>query len=103
MGIRPEEVRRVAELARLELRGDEVERVAAELTAVLDYATVLRRLDLPARAAEPEAEPEAEPGSGLRADEPAPSALDAARALAMAPESADGFFVVPAFVESEEP
>jgi aspartyl-tRNA(Asn)/glutamyl-tRNA(Gln) amidotransferase subunit C len=99
MGIRPEEVRRVAELARLELREDEVERVAAELTAVLDYATVLRRLDLPARAAEPEAEP----GSGLRADEPAPSALDAARALAMAPESADGFFVVPAFVESEEP
>jgi aspartyl-tRNA(Asn)/glutamyl-tRNA(Gln) amidotransferase subunit C len=99
MGIRPEEVRRVAALARLELRDDEVERVAAELTAVLDYASALRRLELPAA----DAEPAAAAGSALREDVPAPPALTPEQALAMAPESADGCFLVPAFVENPEP
>jgi aspartyl-tRNA(Asn)/glutamyl-tRNA(Gln) amidotransferase subunit C len=98
MGIRPEEVRRVAALARLELRDDEVERLAAELTAVLDYAAALRRLELPEADAEPVAA-----GSALREDVPGPPALTPEQALAMAPESADGFFVVPAFVENPEP
>ena len=44
---------------------------------------------------------EADP-SRLREDQ-APSPLAADEALAMAPESEDGFFVVPAFVESPEP
>ncbi len=99
MGIRPDEVRRVAELARLELRGDEVERVAAELTAVLEYADALRRLAL---GDEGPAGP-ASPGAGLREDEPAAGALAPEQALAMAPASEAGFFVVPAFVEDVEP
>lgn len=99
MGIRPEEVRRVAALARLELGDDEVERVAAELTAVLEYAAALRRLDLPGL----ETGTPAAAGSALREDEPAAPALTQAQALAMAPESADGFFVVPAFLEQAEP
>ncbi len=98
MAIRPDEVRHVAGLARLELGEAEVERVAAELTAVLEYAAVLRRLD---DGAGPPAPAAAGP-SGLREDETsAPLAAD--EALAMAPESEDGFFVVPAFVESPEP
>jgi aspartyl-tRNA(Asn)/glutamyl-tRNA(Gln) amidotransferase subunit C len=97
MGIRPEEVRRVAELARLELRDDELERVAAELTAVLEYAAAIRRLEF-----EPDAAVAVPAGSALREDEPAPP-LTADAALAMAPESEAGFFVVPAFVENVEP
>jgi aspartyl-tRNA(Asn)/glutamyl-tRNA(Gln) amidotransferase subunit C len=98
MAIRPDEVRHVAGLARLELGEDEVERVAAELTAVLEYAAVLRRLDDGAAAPAPAA---AGP-SRLREDETA-APLAADDALAMAPESEGGFFVVPAFVESPEP
>ncbi len=96
MGIRPEDVRRVAELARLELGEDEIEQVAVELTAVLEYAAVIRRLDL---AAEGTVAPVGT-GSALRADDPSPPALTREQALAMAPESEDGFFVVPAFLES---
>ena len=96
MAIRPDEVRRVAALARLELRDEEVERVAAELSAVLEYAAAIRRAR-PRRAADRWRRAGA--GSALRADEPAAPALDAAQALAMAPESADGFFVVPPVVE----
>jgi aspartyl-tRNA(Asn)/glutamyl-tRNA(Gln) amidotransferase subunit C len=99
MGIRPEEVRHVAELARLELRDDEVERAAAELTAVLEYAAALRRLDLGACGV---SEP-TPAGTPLREDEPAPPALGPGQALAMAPESEGGFFIVPAFVENAEP
>ena len=96
MGIQPDEVRRIAELARLDVAGDELARVAAELSAVLDYAAVLRRLDLaecePASFAPADAEP--------RADAPDDRRLAAAEALAMAPEEADGFFAVPPVVES---
>jgi aspartyl-tRNA(Asn)/glutamyl-tRNA(Gln) amidotransferase subunit C len=99
MGIRPEEVRRVAALARLELRDEEVERVAVELTAVLEYAAAIRRLDLPEAGSGAPAAAD----SALREDEPAPPALTQAQALAMAPESAEGFFVVPAFLEKAEP
>ena len=99
MGIRPEDVRRVAGLAGIELRDDEVEPLAAQLSAVLDYAAALRRLD-PGGG---EASRPGSAGPALREDEPTPAALTAEQALAMAPESEGGFFVVPAFVEHPEP
>ena len=98
MGIRPEEVRRVAELARLELGEGETERMAAELSAVLDYAEAIRRLAPP-----PGATPEPGGAADLRADEPGGATLTNRQALAMAPASQEGFFVVPAFLESAEP
>ncbi len=99
MGIRPEEVRRVAELARLELRDEEVGRVAAELSAVLEYAAAIRRLETGPEAVDAPAAGE----TALRPDEPAPPALAPEQALAMAPQSVDGYFLVPAFVENVEP
>jgi len=99
MAIPPDEVRRIAELARLEIRDEDLERLAHDLSAVLDYAQVLRRLDLagcePLSFAPPEA--------GLRDDEPDGRGLSQADALAMAPETEGGFFVLPPVVENLEP
>ena len=91
MAIPREEVRRIAELARLELREEDLDRIVAELSAVLDYAQALKRLDLagcepPSCAAR---------GAPLRADEPDGRRLAPGEALAMAPEAEGGFFVVP--------
>ena len=99
MAIPPEEVRRIAALARLEIPDDEVERVARELSAVLDYAQVLRRLDLDGC----EASGWAPADAGLRPDEPGGRGLSREDALAMAPEVEGGFFVVPPVLETPEP
>ncbi len=98
MAIPPEEVRRVAALARLEIPEDRLDRVARELSAVLEYAAVLRNLDL--AGCEPSSF--APGGVPLRADEPA-AGLAREDALAMAPEAEEGFFLVPPFVEDLEP
>jgi aspartyl-tRNA(Asn)/glutamyl-tRNA(Gln) amidotransferase subunit C len=106
MSIDRDDVRRIAELARLEIAEDRIDRVARELSAVLDYAAALQRLDL--AGCEPTAfadlgPPEA-PGAPLRAD-----ALDDARrlrpevALAAAPEHEDDAFLVPPVVENLNP
>ncbi len=99
MGIRREEVRHIAELARLEVPEEDLDRRAAELSAVLEYAEALRRLDLagcePLSFASPE-----EP---LREDRSDGRRLSRDEALAMAPEVEDRFFVVPPVVENLEP
>jgi aspartyl-tRNA(Asn)/glutamyl-tRNA(Gln) amidotransferase subunit C len=99
MAIRREEVRHVAELARLELPEEELDLVAAQLSAVLEYVRALDRLDL--ANCEPLSFAPSE--SLLREDGPDGRRLAAADALAMAPEVEDGFFVVPAVVENLEP
>ncbi len=99
MAIGREEVARIAELARLEIPADRVERLAAELSEVLEYARVLEGLDL--AGCEPLAF--AAPGAPLRADEPDGRRLAAEDALAMAPEAEGGFFLVPPVVEYLEP
>jgi len=43
--ISPEDVRHVARLARLALSDDELERMRAEMSAILDYMDKLRSLD----------------------------------------------------------
>jgi aspartyl-tRNA(Asn)/glutamyl-tRNA(Gln) amidotransferase subunit C len=90
----PEEVRRIAALARLELTTAEVEMFAHQLAAILDYAGRLQHVattDAPADTLVPAAG-EAE----LRADEVVPS-LPRAAVLAEAPEAdaEAGFFTVP--------
>lgn len=86
-----EQVLHVARLARLELSDDEVERMAHELSGILDHVDKIGELELD----------DTEPTSHvvalenvLRADEPRPS-LDRERALASAPDPADGAFRVP--------
>ena len=99
MAIRRDEVRRIAELARLEIREEDLGRIAGELSAVLDYAQALKRLDL----ADCEPLGSAPPGAPLRADEPDGRGLSQEEALAMAPEAEGGLFIVPPVMEGQEP
>jgi aspartyl-tRNA(Asn)/glutamyl-tRNA(Gln) amidotransferase subunit C len=99
MSIRRDEVKRIAELARLEIPEERIERVAAELSAVLDYAASLQRLDL--EGCEPSVF--ADPEAPLRDDARDTRCLDPERALAMAPERDGDFFLVPPIVENLNP
>jgi aspartyl-tRNA(Asn)/glutamyl-tRNA(Gln) amidotransferase subunit C len=99
MAIRREDVERIAELARLEIPEAGKERMAAELSAVLDFVTALNRLDLDAIEATSFAPAEAP----LREDVVDGRRLATADALSMAPESEDGFFLVPPIVENLNP
>ena len=89
--IEREEVLHVARLSRLRLTDAEVDRMARELSGVLDHIEKIGELDLEG----------VEPTSHvvplenvLRADEPRPG-LSRERALAGAPDPADGGFGVP--------
>jgi aspartyl-tRNA(Asn)/glutamyl-tRNA(Gln) amidotransferase subunit C len=99
MAIRREEVERIAELARLEIPDDRVDRIARELSAVLDFVATLDTLDL--AGCEPTVfAPEDAP---LREDEPDGRQLDTGRATAGSPAAEDGFFLVPPIVENVNP
>ena len=86
-----EQVLHVARLARLELTDDEVERMASELSGILEHVDKISTLDLE----------DVEPTTHVvalenvwRADEPTPS-LPRERALEQAPDPAEGAFRVP--------
>lgn len=83
-------VRRVAELARLELGDDEVARLAGELEAILGHFEQLEDVDL--EAAEERADDEDR--SAIRADAPGTEPL-AFGPDEMAPDWRGGHFVVP--------
>lgn len=89
--ITPADVAKVANLARLRLTDDELERFTHQLSDILDHAADIEALDL--AAVEPMAQP-VRLSNVLRADEPGP-ALDRAEVLASAPASEDGQFRVP--------
>jgi aspartyl-tRNA(Asn)/glutamyl-tRNA(Gln) amidotransferase subunit C len=94
-----EEVLRVAELARLEIPADGIERVRKELSAVLEFVETLKRLDL--EGCEPTT---FAPADGkLREDVTDGRRLTPAEALAGAPEHEDTFFLVPPIVENLNP
>ena len=100
MAIDAAEVRRIAALAKLEVPDDEIERVAAQLSSVLDFVAALGELDL--AGCEPAVLAPA--GAPPRADEPGTRTFgDAATATSGAAESEDGFFLVPPVVENLEP
>jgi len=99
MSIRREEVERIAELARLEIPEADRERMAAELSKILDFIAALDRLDL--AGCEPSVFAPAD--VPLRADEPNGRRLTTEAALAAAPEAENGFFLVPPIVENVNP
>lgn len=89
--ISEEEVRHVAELARLGLSDEEVTRMSGELGAILDSVEKLGELELSG------VQPTASPLSAvnvLRADEPHEE-LSRDEALSQAPDPADDLFGVP--------
>jgi aspartyl-tRNA(Asn)/glutamyl-tRNA(Gln) amidotransferase subunit C len=77
-----DQVLHVARLARLELSEEEVERMAAELSKVLDHIERIRELDLEEVAPTSHV---VDVVNALRADEPQPC-LPVERALEAAPE-----------------
>ena len=86
-----EQVLHVARLARLELSEDEVGRMAAELSSILDHIEKISALDL---EGVPETTHVVDVENALRPDEPRPS-LPREVALANAPDVADDGFRVP--------
>jgi aspartyl-tRNA(Asn)/glutamyl-tRNA(Gln) amidotransferase subunit C len=94
-----DDVRRIAELARLEISDAALPRLAAELSAVLDFVAALNRLEL----AGLEPSTFAPTDAPLRDDVPDGRRLTSADALAAAPEHEAGFFLVPPIVEHLEP
>lgn len=82
----PEEVRRVARLARVGLDDDEVERFTEQFADILDYFETLDEV--------PEVEREGDLVNVMRTDEVRES-LSQEEALANAPETEDGYFKGP--------
>jgi aspartyl-tRNA(Asn)/glutamyl-tRNA(Gln) amidotransferase subunit C len=95
MAITRETVLHVARLARLELEGDEIERMQRELGKILGYIAELTELPTEGIAATAHVAAERAP---LRADTQIPS-LDHDVALAEAPRRGGGSFAVPGFVD----
>jgi|GEM_PF-166232 len=88
MKLSPEEVKHVAELAKLTLSDEEVTLYADQLSAILEYAEAVLEIDTSSVPPTPYVLPVV---NVMREDEPEPS-LENDTALANAPESDDGFF-----------
>jgi aspartyl-tRNA(Asn)/glutamyl-tRNA(Gln) amidotransferase subunit C len=107
---RVSDVRRVAELAHLELTPDEEARMSRDLSAILDYVAQLAELDTAnvvpmaqvaeVLAASPETASSTAPEklSVLRDDQPRPC-LPRDRVMAAAPETDGVYFKVPKVIE----
>lgn len=95
----PDEVRRIAALARLRLTDAEAGALAKDFAAILGYVDRLRGKD-EADAAEPlvHAVPPGEPAATLRADEPAPP-LPREGVLKAAPDRSGNLVRVPRVLE----
>lgn len=94
-------IRHVAELAELSLTEDEERRLADEIGRIVELVMELEAVDtndVPATSHVGAAVP-SRSEEGWRADEPAPG-LSHDEALAGAPKTDHGGFVVPTFVES---
>lgn len=95
-----DDVRRVAALARLDIPEARLDRMAAELSQVLDFVAALDRLDL--AGLEPSVLAPA--GAAMREDRiDLERRLTPGQALAMAPEREGDCFVVPPIVENVNP
>ena len=94
-----EEVRKVADLAKLEFQTEELDALTTELNNVLGYIDQLRELNVT------DVEPLENLNEGheqviLRKDEVRPS-LSVRKALKNAPKSADNYFLVPKVLQQE--
>ncbi len=96
--IRQADVEHVARLARLALREEELRDLASDLDQILDYAELLQELDT--RSAAPMSHALSLP-TPMREDRPV-APLDPELAVANAPDSRAGAFLVPRVIEGEE-
>jgi aspartyl-tRNA(Asn)/glutamyl-tRNA(Gln) amidotransferase subunit C len=99
MSIGRDEVLHVARLAELAVRDDEVDRLVQQMNRIVDYVAQLDEVPADQQVAPFLPGPVQLP---LRDDTPGPVPL-ARPPAAMAPEFADGFFLVPRHGAMEEP
>lgn len=92
------DVERVAELAHLELRPDEIPPMVKDLNAILDYVAELNELNTEGVAPLEQVSELEGATSELREDRVQPS-LDRTVVMAQAPESDGAFFKVPKVIE----
>ena len=97
MKIKPERVKRTAELARLDFSTDQLNRLVDEFSELLGYFELLREVDT--GSAEPLYHPLPRADTPFREDL-AEVELSSEEALREAPESANGLFKVPKVIES---
>ncbi|MGA2632700.1 MAG: Asp-tRNA(Asn)/Glu-tRNA(Gln) amidotransferase subunit GatC [Terracidiphilus sp.] len=94
-----DDVQRVAELAHLELKPEEIPAMLRDLNAILDYVAELNELDMSGVAPLAQVSELGDAADGvLRDDQPVPS-LDRAAVMAQAPETDGAFFKVPKVIE----
>jgi aspartyl-tRNA(Asn)/glutamyl-tRNA(Gln) amidotransferase subunit C len=96
MPIDPEEVRRLARLARLRIETDEAEALARDLERIVAYVDSLADVALPE-----DAEALTYFDSDVTRDDHAGPCLDRDEALQNAPDHDDTFFLVPKIVEKD--
>lgn len=92
-----DEVRRIAELAELQLTEAEIDRYRDQLAGILSHFRALEELDT---SDVPPTQHVLDVQNVLRPDEPRPS-VSTDEALANAPRERDGFFDVPAVIERD--
>lgn len=95
--MKPDEVREVAKLARLELTEDEISTYAGQLTKVLDYVALLDEVDT--EGVEPMVHA-LDQGNVFRMDEVRPS-LSREDALSNAPKTDGKYFQVPQVIDQQ--
>ena len=95
MTLAREEVEHIADLAKLGLSDAEIGTFARQLSAILDYAAILERVDTSAISPTATVLPLY---NVMRADKSSPS-LTQDDALANAPSTAEGYFQVKAILE----
>ena len=95
MSLTQDEVRHVAELAKLRLTDEEIQTYTEQLSAILEYAERIQEVDTSSVPPTPYVLPLA---NIMGEDEPEPSLSNQA-ALANAPDSDNGFFRVRAVFE----
>jgi len=99
MTVEADDVRRIVELAKLRLDDTTVETFRAQLGSVLDYVAMLDEIDV--RNVPPTFRA-IDDGQPVRPDECRPS-LSPERALANAPDAAEGHFRVPNVLDPASP
>lgn len=96
MSINVEEIRKLAELSRLEFGADAEKEIAAELANILEFVSQLQQVNTAGVA--PMASTVAAQGTPQRPDEVSEQ-VDVAKNQACAPAAEMGFYVVPRVVE----
>lgn len=95
MHLTTDEVRHVAELAKLRLTEDEIRQYTQQLSAILDYAEILQQVD----TSHTPPTPYVLPLTNVMADDTPRPSLGNDAALANAPDAVNGFFRVAAVFE----